>query len=176
MSEGFEIRLSEADLVAAFRLNANFRKVRPLILAAVLVASLLGLILLISPAARLSATSRPLTLLLEGALAMLLLLVLGLAVAIRPLWRAMARRGLAQRPDLAGPIRYAITPQALHHVTVHSASALPWASLHGWREDDRTLLVFLSAGLFYPIPKAQVDADQLAALRDTLTAHRVRYR
>ena len=108
MNEGmpppFEVALTEDDLVGAFRLHANFRKVRPLLLAVVLLVILLGLILLISPASRLSATSRPLTLLLEGAVGILMLLVAALFAALPAIWRRndtlSCRGGISTEPIL----------------------------------------------------------------------------
>ncbi|MBC2666405.1 YcxB family protein [Novosphingobium flavum] len=167
---GFEITLTEEDLVAAFRLHARLERTRPLFLAVLLLVELLVILLICSPQARWSVTSRPLTLLLEGALALAALLLLAVMIALRPLWRLAARRQLAQRPDLSGPIRYAFTDETLSHGTVFSESTYPWSALHGWREDERTLMIYISSQLFYPIPKAKVPPATIAALTGALQA------
>ncbi len=168
MNGAFGITLSEDDLVAAFRLNARLERTRPLWLAVLLLTFLLVLLLILSPQARWSATSRPLTLMLEGALALVVFLVAAVIVSMRPIWRLIARRSLAQRGDLAGLINYAFSPDGLTHRTVYSQSTYPWTALHGWRENDRMVMIYLSAHLFYPIPTAQVAPETLEALREAL--------
>lgn len=158
MSGAFEVTLSEADLVQAFRLNARRGAIRPLILAAILVTMILLLLLAISPAARQSFTSRPLTLMLEGALALAALLLLLVVLARPAIFRALARRTLAQRAELAGPIHWEFGPEGIRHQTVHSDSRYPWSALRGWRENEAILLIYVADNLFYVVPKAQLDA------------------
>lgn len=166
----FVVKLTEADLVAAFRLHARLERVRPVVLAAVLLIMILLLIFVASPAARISATSRPLTLMLEGAVLLLLALVIPLAFAIRPLWRRAARRSLAVRLDLSEPITYEFSAETLRHTSCFSNSNYPWDGLYGWREDDHVLIVYPSLQLFYVIPKAQLEPGVLAAFRAAIEA------
>lgn len=173
-SGGFETILSEADLLAAFRLHARLRRIRPLLIAAGVVSTLLVLLLVASPAARLSATHRPLTLLLEGALGILILLALTAALALRPLWRMQARRTLAQRRDLAEPVQWEFSEAGLRHTSVFSDSTYPWAALREWREDEHVILIYISAQLFYIVPRAAVDPALLEGLRDALVTGGVR--
>ena len=176
MTHSFEITLTERDLVDAFRLNARNPAIRPLILAAAVVAAILILLLAISPEARLSATSRPLTLMLEGALALAALLLVALAVFLRPIWRWMARRALAQRQDLANPIHYSFDEKGLSQAATFTNANYPWPALRSWRESEGILLVYISDQLFYPIPKSQVDEGTVDALRHALASSGVRKR
>lgn len=172
----FTVKLGESDLVQAFRLNAKRAAIRPLVLAAVLVTMLLVLLLAISPAARLSLTSRPLTLMLEGALALSALLLL-LAILIRPLiFRKLAQRSLAQRADLAGPVEWEFGPEGVRHKTVHSDSLYPWPALRGWRENEAVLLLYIADNLFYVVPKAQVRAEVIAGLHRIIAQTSLRER
>ena len=170
----FEVTLSEHDLVGAFRLHANFRRVGPLLLAVVLLVILLGLILLISPASRLSATSRPLTLLLEGAVGILMLLVAALFAALPAIWRRGARRTLEQREDLAGPVTYTVAPEALTIVTIYSTIRLPWAALRCWRENDALMLLYITDQQFHALPKAEIPPEAMDALHEVLANAQVR--
>jgi len=164
----FAVTLGEGDLVQAFKLNAKRKAIRPLILAAVFVAALLVLLLAISPAARQSLTSRPLTLMLEGALALTALLLL-LVILARPLiFRKLAQRSLAQRADLAGPVEWEFGPEGVRHTTLHSDSHYPWAALRGWRENEVVLLLYIADNLFYIVPKAQVGGELLRSLHRTV--------
>jgi hypothetical protein len=74
------------------------------VLAAILTKLLLALLLIISPAARLSFSSRPLT--LEGALVLAAVLLLLVLLARPAIFRRRARRTLTQRAELAGLIRW----------------------------------------------------------------------
>lgn len=170
----FEVVLTEADLVAAFRLHARLERARPLLLAAALLAEILVILLLFSPQARHSATTRPLTLLLEGALAIVLALVIALALAIRPLRRWQARRTLAQRQDLAGTTKLEVGEDGIRHETCYSQSSYPWSAIHEWREDDEIVLLYIASQLFYMVPKRIADPGQIALLRGALEAAGVR--
>lgn len=172
----FAVTLGEDDLVQAFRLNAKRAAIRPLVLAAVLVTMLLVLLLAISPAARLSLTSRPLTLMLEGALVLAALLLL-LAALARPLiFRKLAQRSLAQRADLAGPVEWEFRPDVIRHRTIHSDSLYPWTALRGWRENEAVLLLYIADNLFYIVPKAQVGAEIVAGLHRAIAGASLRER
>jgi hypothetical protein len=164
----FAVTLGERDLVQAFNLNAKRAAIRPLILAAVLVTVLLVLLLAISPAARQSLTARPLTLMLEGALALAALLLL-LVILARPLiFRKLAQRSLVQRADLAGPVEWEFGPEGIRHTTIHSDSRYPWPALRGWRENEAVLLLYIADNLFYIVPKSQVGSELLASPRRAL--------
>ncbi|HEX8055985.1 MAG TPA: YcxB family protein [Novosphingobium sp.] len=172
----FTVTLGESDLVEAFRLNARRAAIRPLVLAAALVTALLVLLLAISPAARLSLTSRPLTLMLDGALALAALLLL-LVVLARPLiFRKLAERSLAQRADLAGPVEWEFGSEGIRHATIHSDSRYPWTALRGWRENDRVLLLYLADNLFYIVPKAKVGIDVIDGLHRAIADTSLRER
>lgn len=172
----FVVTLGESDLVQAFRLNARRAAIRPLVLAAVLVTALLVLLLAISPAARQSLTSRPLTLMLEGALALAAVLLL-LAVLVRPLiFRKLAQRSLAQRADLAGPVEWEFGSEGIRHTTVHSDSRYPWTALRGWRENEAVLLLYIADNLFYIVPKAKIATDVIDGLRRAIADTSLRER
>jgi hypothetical protein len=161
----FEVTLGEADLVHAFRLNARRAAIRPLVLAAVLVTALLVLLLLISPAARYSLTARPLMLMLEGALNLAGLVLLLVALARPAILRGLARRTLAQRAELAGPICWEFDQDGLRHKTIHSDSRYPWPALRGWREDEAVLLIYVADNLFYIVPKSQIEQHIVDGVR-----------
>ena len=169
MKHAFEITLIEDDLVEGFRLNARFERVRPVILAIVLLGALLAMIFMISPQARWSAQHRPLTLLLEGAAGILLLLVVALFASLGSIWRRGARRQLAQRRDLSEPIRYEVTAESLRHTSCFSDSTYPWPALRAWRESDKLMLIYISDLLFYPIPKSRVAPEAIDFIRAALT-------
>lgn len=176
MSTRFETRLSEADLLAGFRLNAHNRAVRPLLLTAALLMAVLVLLAVICGLALYSLTHDPLTLMLEGAVALAILLV-ALILLLRPaILRGLAQRTLRQRADLAQPIRWEFDGEHLRHTTIYADSRYPWGTLQGWRENETTLLVYVADNVFYAIPKAQVAADTLDALRRQLQAAGVRSR
>ncbi|MFC0203903.1 YcxB family protein [Novosphingobium soli] len=48
------------------------------------------------------------------------------------------------------------------------SSNLEWQMLSSWTEDERLLLMFRTKAMFHAVPKAQVPADRLAALRAEL--------
>jgi hypothetical protein len=100
----FEVALCEADLVQAFRVNARRTAVRPLACTAILVALSIVLLLAVSPAARHSFTSWPLSLLPEGALVTVAMQLLLVVLARPAIIRVLARRTPAQHAELAGPI------------------------------------------------------------------------
>jgi hypothetical protein len=139
-------------------------------LAALLVAVLLALLLAISPAARHASTTGPLTLMLEGALALASLLLLTILLARPMIFRALARRMLTQRAELTGPIRWEFNEEGIRHTTIHSDSHYPWAALRGWREDGSILLLYVADNLFYMVPKAQAGEEVIGGLRRNIEA------
>lgn len=169
----FTVTLSEDDLYRGFLLNAANRRVRPLMVAALGLAALLIALALSSSSVRQSLLGNPLTLLLEGALLLATLLLLLAMVFRRTLLRSLARRTLAQRRDLATPVEWAFDDQALSVNTRFTRSRFPWDALRGWREDDRTVLVYLADQLFHSIPKHQVDESSVGMLRAALHSHGV---
>jgi hypothetical protein len=170
VSTAFEVTLSEADLVQAFRLNARRPMLRPLILAALLVAALLALLLAISPTARHASTTGPLTLMIEGALALAALVLLAVVLTRPVIFRALARRMLTQRAELMGPIRWEFDEEGIRHTTIHSNSHYPWPALRGWREDGSILLLYVADNLFYMVPKAQAGQEVIGSLRRNIEA------
>ena len=165
----FTAQLSEDDLVEGFRLAARLRRVVPVIAAVIVLLALLGVIFAVSPQSRYSAQHSPLLLLLEGAAGILLLLVGTLLALLPRIFRANARRTMAQRPDLAEPIAYEISDESFRHTTIYADSTLPWASLRGWSENRRVFMVYLTDQLFYAIPKAQAPGEAIDAIRTALT-------
>ncbi len=123
----FTVKLTEDDLVQGFKLTARLRRVVPVIVAIIVLLVLLGLIYVLSPGARYSLQHRPLLLLLEGAVGILLLLVGTLLASLERIWRLNARRTLAQRPDLAEPITYEIMPATFRHTRFSSTRRYPGA-------------------------------------------------
>jgi hypothetical protein len=165
----YSVQLTEDDLVAGFKLTARLRRAVPVIAAIVVLLALVGLILVVSPSARYSAQHRPLLLLLEGAVGILLLLVGILLASLGRIWRLNARRTLAQRPDLAEPVAYEITPATFRHTTIFADSTIPWSALRGWQENERIFMIYLTDQLFYAIPKDQAPVEAIDAIRAALT-------
>lgn len=165
----FTVQLAEDDLAEGFKLTARLRRVVPVIGAILVLLALLGLIFALSPQSRYSAQHRPLLLLLEGAAGILLLLVGLLLASLGRIWRLNARRTLAQRPDLAEPIAYEITAEAVRHTTIFADSTIPWTALRGWQENKKVFMIYLTDQLFYAIPKAQAPAEAIDAIRAALS-------
>jgi hypothetical protein len=170
VNTAFEVTLSEADLVHAFRLNARRPTLRPMILAAILIAALLTVLVAISPTARHTSTTGPLALMLEGALALAGLLLLAVFLTRPMIFRALARRMLIQRAELMGPIRWEFDEESIRHTTIHSDSHYPWPALRGWREDGSILLLYVADNLFYIVPKAQAGEEVIDSLRKNIEA------
>lgn len=107
-----------------------------------------------------------------------LLIALGLATAValglmlvgrwrlprtcRKMWAQQHIEGLATTHefDNAG-IRIA---------NARGSSDLEWSMFSGWIEDERLLMMFRTPLVFHAVPKAQVTATQLAAVRERLEA------
>jgi hypothetical protein len=169
----FTVTLREEDLFRGFLLNAAHRHTRPLLLAvAALVALLLALLTLV-PDARIALACSAATLVLLGAVLLAATLLAAVLALRRPLLRGLARRTLAQRRELATPIEWSFDGNALRIATRFTRSDLPWDALRGWREDDATLLVYLSDQLFHVVPKSEVEAEAVAELRRALESQGV---
>ena len=169
----FTVTMSAEDLYRGFLLNAGRRSVRPLLIAALALVALLFLFFSMSADARYALLTKPLFLLLEGAVLLAFLLLALVLVLRRPLLRSMARRTLEQRRELATPVEWSFDEAALRIVTRFTRSEFPWDALRGWREDATTLLVYLGDQLFHAVPKHQVEDAVLAALRGALESHGV---
>lgn len=169
----FTVTLHEDDLYRGLRLNAATPAMRPLALTAGSTVALLVAVLAASPAARTVFASNRLALVLEGALLLAILTLAAVLLARGPLWRALARRSLAQRRDLAAPVRWSFDDAALRIATRFTRSEYPWDVVAGWREDAEILLIYLSDHLFHALPKARIEEDQLEALRIALEGHGV---
>jgi hypothetical protein len=169
----FTVTMREEDLYRGFLLNAVNRNARPVMVALLAVLTLLLVLLMFSPQARHALTCNALTLMLEGAV-LLAAAVLAVVLAVRkPVLRAMARRTLEQRRELATPVEWSFDDSGLRIVTRFTRSEFPWDALRGWREDETTLLVYLADQLFHGVPKHQIDEAQVTALRGALERHGV---
>jgi len=169
----FTVTLREEDLYRGFLLNAVNRRARPALLAVLLCVLLIVALLAISPRSICVMLASPPYLMLLGAVflaAFLLILVLAFR---RPILRSMARRTLEQRRELGTPIDWSFDDETLRIVTRFTSSAFPWDGLRGWREDKQCMLVYLADQLFHTVPKDQVDAAQIDALRAALESHGV---
>jgi len=165
-----EVQLDEADLVGAYRLmgRRNTRQARPAIAQATILAAILVALVLLFPDARASFGRSPLLAGLLGAGLLAASLLFALLAALPLLFRRAARRTLAEHPGLADPIAYEIGEDRLGIVTSRSQANYRWDELHGWREDERIVLIVLTRQLFYVVPKAQVEPAALDALRARL--------
>jgi len=164
------VSLDEDDLHAAFRLlgRRNRKQARPLMLLAILLAMLIVLLLAAFPGARFAFFRSPLLSALSG-VAIFLFLFLLIVLAITPrLLRRAARNTLAHHPGMNEPITHTIASQTFGIRTRYSDAAYPWERLHGWREDDRIVLVLLTHQLFYVVPKRMLRPEQLELLRERL--------
>lgn len=169
----FTVSLREEDLYRGLLLNAANSKVRPVMLAALACLALLISILTLSPAARYSLTCNALTLMLLGALFLAATLLAVVLLVRKPILHSMARRTLEQRRELATPIQWTFDDAALRIETRFTRSQFPWDALSGWREDKHVLLVYISDQLFHAVPKDQLEAGQVAALRSALESNGV---
>ena len=165
-----EVRLEEADVIAAYRLmgRRSRRQARPLIATSVILAAIVVALLVMFPDARLAFARSPLLAGLLGAVLLLVGLLIALLAATPALIRRAARNTLKQHPGMAEPIAYTLDDDRLGIRTAYSEAAYPWGKLHGWREDERIVLILLTRQQFYVVPKVQVDADALDALRARL--------
>lgn len=164
------VSLDEDDLHAAFRLlgRRNRKRARPMLLLAILLALLIVMLLAAFPGARFAFFNSPLLSALSGVAIFLFLAVLTL-IAITPrLLRRAARNTLAHHPGMNEPITHTIGPETFGIRTSYSDAAYPWGRLHGWREDDRIMLVLLTHQLFYVVPKRMLRPEQLELLRERL--------
>jgi hypothetical protein len=169
----FTVTLREEDLYRGFLLNAANRKPRPLLVVVLALVALIGVLLELSPNARYAMVFNPFYLLLEGAVLLAAFLLLLVLVFRRTLLRSMARRTLEQRRELGTPIQWSFDDQELRIATRFTRSAFPWDALRGWREDKHCLLVYLADQLFHTVPKDQVNAADMDALRAALESHGV---
>ncbi len=170
MSEQVSVTLDEDDLYAGFRLlgQRNQKQARSFLLQVVPLALLIVLLLLAFPGARFAFLGSPLLAALLGVAILLFVIVLALIVATRPLLRRNARLTLRNHPGMSDPITHTIAPDTFGIRTVFSEAAYPWNRLHGWREDERIVLVLLTRQLFYVVPKRQLQPQQLELLRERL--------
>src|SRR5688500_1878361 len=129
----FTVTMSEDDLYRGFLLNAANRKVRPVMIAAAGLATLLAILIWASPAARYSLVTHPLTLMLEGAVLLAATLLALVLLFRRTILRSMARRTLEQRRELATPVHWGFDDEALSVATRFTQSRFPWDALRGWR-------------------------------------------
>jgi hypothetical protein len=169
----FTVTMREEDLYRGFLLNAANPKARPLMLAIVVLLALLIALLAAYPDALYALTCNALTLMLLGAVFLAASLLAIVLLVRRPILRAMARRTLAQRRDLATPVAWSFDDATLRVTTRFTRSEFPWDALRRWREDDHVLLVYLADQLFHAVPKHQVDEAQVTALRAALESHGV---
>jgi membrane protein implicated in regulation of membrane protease activity len=165
-----EVRLDEADLVAAYRLigRRNTRQARPAIALATILAAIVVALTAMYPDARAAFGRSPLLAGLLGAVLLAAGLLAALVAALPLLFRRAARHTLAEHPGMADPIAYEIGEDRLGIVTSRSQANYRWDELHGWREDERIVLILLTRQLFYVVPKAQVEPAALDALRARL--------
>lgn len=169
----FTVTLREEDLYRGFLLNAANGRARPALIAVLICVLLILLLLALSPPSICVMLRSPSSMMLLGAV-LLAALLLALVLAFRrPILRSMARRTLEQRRELGTPIQWAFDDETLRIVTRFTSSAFPWDALRGWREDQHVLLVYLADQLFHSVPKDQVDAAELDALRTALESHGV---
>ena len=167
-----EVQLEEADLVAAYRLmgRRNTRQARPAIALATILAAILVALVLLFPDARASFGRSPLLSGLLGAVLLAASLLFALLAVLPLLFRRAAKRTLAEHPGLADPIAYEVDDDTVGILTSRSQAQYRWDELHGWREDERIVVILLTRQLFYVVPKAQVEPAALDALRARLGA------
>jgi hypothetical protein len=169
----FTVTLREDDLYRGFLLNAVNRRARPALIAVAVCVALIVLLLALSPGSICLMLRSPAEMMLVGAV-LLAALLLALVLAFRrTILRSMARRTFEQRRDLGTPIRWVFDDETLRVKTRFTDSAFPWDALRGWREDKHVLLVYLADQLFHSVPKDQVEATQIDALRSALQSHGV---
>ena len=169
----FTVSLREEDLYHGFLLNAVNRRTRPALIAVLLCVLLIIGLLALSPSSICVMLTSPPYLMLLGAVFLAALLLALVLVFRRPILRSMARRTLEQRRELGTPIEWSFDDEALRIVTRFTNSAFPWDALRGWREDGHCLLIYLADQLFHTVPKDQVAAAQIDALRIALESHGV---
>lgn len=164
MSAEVTYTLSEDDLVHAFRLmgrRKNARRVLPLLYAGIAVCIVL-LVLLIGSTARLFAS--PLLTALTGAAGILMLLLVVLLLLVPSLRRRAARATLAHNANFEGPFTVSFDEAEFRYRAPYSSAAYPWEKLHGWREDERIVVVHPAPQLFYTLPRLVLDEAALATL------------
>ncbi len=169
MTHSFVVTLTSDDLVTSYRLHAPLRCIRMIVLAILALLAALVAVLLLSPEARLSATTKPLLLLLEGAVGALALVAWIAAMLIPVIWKRTARNALAQRADLSGPITYRFDVRGVAIETARSKADYAWSDLSSWREGRGLILLYLANDLFHPVPLEQVDPAVADRLRQALT-------
>jgi hypothetical protein len=169
----FTVTLGEQDLCRGFRLHAENRRARALLLAALICVLLIGVLIAISPGSVCILLREPGMLMLIGALLLAFLLVVLVFATRGALLRSLARRTLEQRRELATPVKWAFDDETLRIETRFTRSAFPWDALRGWREDEHVLLVYLADQVFHAVPKSQVDEAQVTALRTALESRGV---
>lgn len=81
-----------------------------------------------------------------------------------------ARKIYEQYGMLDAPVRYTFDDHGFTSENEEGLNKLAWARLYKWAEDDRLLLMYRTQGVFYAVPKTQVDPALIDSLREALVA------
>jgi len=159
-------RLSEADAVSAGRFAAGRQMLlRPISrVLLILIAALYALLLLLDW----RMATQPLLVALMAAVGVAVLLAVWVLIP----WQM--KRHFRQAPGLRDEIELSWDDERLSFETTRGNSRLAWSDYHRWGENERLLLLFQSEILYNIVPKAALNADELAAIREALEQAGVR--
>ena len=79
-----------------------------------------------------------------------------------------AKKIYAEQPLIAAPTTYAFTAEGIRIHNERESSDLLWSHIQNWMENDSLLLMARTRLTYFPIPKAQLRPETLAALQQAL--------
>ena len=168
----FTVTVTEADYLAGVRLMMRglARRFLPPALAVGVGLFLLVQYLNFGDAL---ATRHNMLVLLAGVAMFLAIPLVGLALFHFVALPAMARRQFAAQPYAAVPTTYEMDDTGLRTANAHGTDDLPWSMIGGASADRQVVLVRRGPTEAFTIPRAQLSAEDDAALMDLLRRHDV---
>src|SRR5439155_26151051 len=99
---------------------------------------------------------------------------LGLGLLGAILWplvfRAGARRSLANKSDLERTVTLTFSPACVEVTTVTVESRIKWPAVHRFVEGRKTFILYLGEAMVQVIPKRALRAEDVDALRSMFTS------
>jgi hypothetical protein len=89
-------------------------------------------------------------------------------VAVTLLSPYLGARATVRTPNFQGLIRYSFSDSGIDTAAKHSSGHMDWELIDKAVETRRFIVMFVRRNVMYPIPKAALSGDDLAALRTRL--------
>jgi hypothetical protein len=87
------------------------------------------------------------------------------------LYRASARRALANKSDAERTVTFVLSPESVEVTTPNTYSRTKWPGVHRFVESPNTFLLYLSEAMAQVIPKRALRSHEVDALRAMFTSH-----